>query len=80
MLQDLERRIKHEEESFTKSIPDHSNLIELSKECLSTKVDQRIIHAILDIGHLKNVSCYIANENLTAVSYTHLTLPTIALV
>ena len=65
MQQDLERRIKHEEESFAKSIPEHSNLIELSKECLSTKVDQRIIHAILDIGHLKNVSRYIANENLT---------------
>ena len=65
MQQDLEKRIKHEEESFTKGIPDNSNLIELSEECLSTKVNQRTIHAILDIGHLKNVSCYIANENLT---------------
>ena len=65
MQQDLEKRIKHEEESFTKSIPDHSNLIELSKECLSTKVDQRIIQAILDIGHLKNVSRYITNKDLT---------------
>ena len=65
MQQDLERRIKHEEELFTKNIPDHSNLIELSKECLSTRVDQRTIHAILDIGHLQNVSRYIANENLT---------------
>ena len=65
MQQDLERRIKHEEESFTKSIPDYSNLIELSKECLSTKEDQRIIHAILDIGHLKNVSRYIASKDLT---------------
>ena len=65
MLQDLERRIKHEEELFTKSIPDHSNLIELSEECLSNRVDKRTIHAILDIGHLQNVSRYIANENLT---------------
>jgi len=65
MQQDLEKRIKHEEELFTKSIPDHSSLIELSKECLSTRVDQRTIHAILDIGHLQNVSRYIANENLT---------------
>ena len=59
MQRDLEKRIKHEEELFTKNIPDHSNLIKLSEECLSTKVDQRTIHAILDIGHLKNVSCYI---------------------
>ena len=65
MQQDLEKRIKHEEELFIKSVPDYSNLIELSRECLSTKVDQRTIHAILDIGHLKNVSCYIAKENLT---------------
>ncbi len=65
MQQDLERRIKHEEELFTNSIPEHSSLIELSKECLSTGVDQRTIHAILDIGHLQNVSRYIANENLT---------------
>ena len=65
MQQDLEKRIKDEEELFTKNIPDHSNLIELSKECLSNRVDQRTIHAILDIGHLQNVSRYIANENLT---------------
>ncbi|GIR41809.1 MAG: hypothetical protein CM15mP52_0390 [Candidatus Neomarinimicrobiota bacterium] len=65
MQQDLERRIKHEEELFTKSIPDHSNLIELSKSVYQLRVDQRTIHAILDIGHLQNVSRFIANENLT---------------
>ena len=65
MQQDLERRIMHEEELFTKSIPDHSSLIELSKECLSSRVDQRTIHAILDVGHLQNVSRYIVNKNLT---------------
>ena len=30
MQQDLEKRIKHEEELFIKSVPDYSNLIELS--------------------------------------------------
>ena len=31
MQQDLERRIKHEEELFKKNIPDHSNLIDFQK-------------------------------------------------
>jgi len=65
MQLDLEKRIKHEEELFRKNKPDDSNLIELSEECLSSNVDQGAIHAILDMGHLQNVSLYMYRKNLT---------------
>jgi len=62
MHPDIDKRVKLAQRSIELNRVDEADLINLSKDCLSLGTNQRILHDILELGHLKNVSSYMSDE------------------
>ena len=61
---DIKQRIKRIALSIEKNKVDGTELIKVSKDCLSTGADVDDIHDILELGHLSNVSRHISDQGL----------------
>jgi long-subunit acyl-CoA synthetase (AMP-forming) len=62
MHSDIERRVKLAQNSIEENKVDKADLINLSKDCLAIGASQQIFHDILELGHLKIVSCHMSDE------------------
>ena len=62
---DIKQRIKLISQSIEKNKFNGTELMNLSKDCLSNIAEIDIIHEILDLGHLKNVSQNMSEQNFT---------------
>ncbi|MFL2983852.1 MAG: GNAT family N-acetyltransferase [Candidatus Neomarinimicrobiota bacterium] len=65
MQSDIEKQIRLSENLIKQEKYDETNLINLSKKCLSSEVNREIFHKILDFAHLKGISQYISDIKLT---------------
>lgn len=61
---DIKQRIKRIALSIEKNKVDGTELIKVSKDCLSIDADVDDIHDILELGHLSNVSRHMSDQHL----------------
>ena len=61
---DIKQRIKRISLSIEEDKVDGTELIKVSKDCLSTGADVDDIHDILELGHLSNVSRHMSGQDL----------------
>ena len=61
---DIKQRIKRISLSIEEDKVDGTELIKVSKDCLSTGADVDDIHDILELGHLSNVSRHMSDQDL----------------
>ncbi|MDP6168640.1 MAG: hypothetical protein QF780_01410, partial [Candidatus Marinimicrobia bacterium] len=62
MYSDIERQIKMAKMSIEEGQVDKADLINLAKHCLSNDTEQKLLHELLELGHMRDVSRHMHDE------------------
>ena len=69
---ELQSRISQIRESATKNNFQSGELLSLAKDCISQNADKELLHQLLDIAHLNNVSRYVHKTKQVDIWFNYL--------